>query len=182
MPSPTWGHPSTTGSSSSTSFTTSTIASSISGSSSDATHRSRTFLKSVMIFCRRSTWIPLGRLLLLRRSTLVLRLRLLSYNLLRYPDRLTGTTTRTRTTAAMATTAARTTAVVVVTLATPPRPPLAPSAHRHLPRPGTHGTAVSAGLPGRTGPLHAPRDSCPDSSSHCTNRLPYSFSRLDILE
>jgi hypothetical protein len=81
-------------------------------------------------FWRRSTWTPLGRLLLLRCSTPALHLRLLSHSLPHRHDSPTATTTRTRTTStAMAATAARTittVVVVVVTLATPPRPLLDP--------------------------------------------------------
>jgi hypothetical protein len=70
-----------TGSSPSTSFAASTSASSTSGPSSGAPRRSRTFLKFTMTSFGRSTWTPLGRSLLLRRSTPALRLRLLSCSL-----------------------------------------------------------------------------------------------------
>jgi hypothetical protein len=97
--------------------------------------------------------------------------------------------------------AARTAAAVmavVVTLATPPWPPLDPQqghfsmtdvcqpvagAHRHVPRPGTYGTAAPAGLPSHTRPLHTPGI---HAWATTTTTIPAcrtcSFSRLDILE
>jgi hypothetical protein len=56
-------------------------------------------------------------------------------------------------------------------------------ADRHVPRPGTYGTAVFAGLSGHTRSLHAPRiHARAAATATVLAGRTCSFSRLDILE